>query len=357
MDAERRFCQGEDEAKPCRAAQGLEELGGALQIAYPIDRHPHILACLNDLPQTNEWHGDHDCVIMNLMNERGHEDETDWAEQLDSLERDGQISAPWVGQAIRWLIETAGNPIAHVIDVGSGPGYAACTWAQTVPSAHVAALDPIPVFLERTRQRADEFGLGGRVSTHAGDIESTLPTLPRADLVWSSHVIHHLPDPIGALRILGDRLTKGGRVAIAEGGLPMRVLPTGYGVGRPSFISRLEATLSDYYLREWDLVPAAIGGSADWPLMLREAGLTPVATRSFLVEFSAPVDNAIRAHVVNHFEHVRERIGGELDRADAIALDRLLSESGDESLRVRPDLFLLTAQTVHVATAGDGNGD
>jgi SAM-dependent methyltransferase len=276
--------------------------------------------------------------------------DADWANELAALERSGHIAGPWVSEAIAWLGETAsGHPIEHIIDVGCGPGFAGCTFAETIPSAQISALDPTALFLERTRQRAADLGIAHRISTFEGDIESTLPLLPDADLIWVSHVIHHLPDPVGALEVLGRKLTPHGRVAIAEGGLPMRVLPGGYGVGLPSFISRLEARLSDHYVNEWGLTPAAVGGARAWPVMLREAGLAPRATRTFLLDHPAPVDDLVRAHVVGHFTHVRDAIGHLLDRADGAALDRLLNADDEASLVRRPDLFVLSAQTVHVA--------
>lgn len=273
-----------------------------------------------------------------------------WAEHLAGLERDGHVSSPWVAQAVRWLAEdVAGAPIKHVIDVGAGPGFAACAFAEFLPGAHVSALDPTSTFLTRTQERATERGVTDRLSTHEGDIDSGLDALASADLVWVSHVVHHTVDPVDALRKLGSSLTADGHLAVVEGGLPMRVLPGGYGVGTPGLPARLDAVMSAYAADEWHLTGKAVGGTKDWPPMLREAGLVPVQSRTFLLDRPAPVDDLVRTYLVEHFANVREHAGDRLDRADAAALDRLLDPADEASLWRRSDLFVLSASTVHVA--------
>ncbi|CAN5899065.1 hypothetical protein BH23ACT5_BH23ACT5_10500 [soil metagenome] len=67
--------------------------------------------------------------------------------------------------------------------MGSGPGFAACAFAEALSFAHVTALDPTPLFVERTGERARQRGVGDRVSGRVGDIDSCLDALPKADLV------------------------------------------------------------------------------------------------------------------------------------------------------------------------------
>ncbi|MEJ7755539.1 MAG: class I SAM-dependent methyltransferase [Nocardioidaceae bacterium] len=207
----------------------------------------------------------------------------------------------------------------------------------------------IPRADPRTRPRAR---CRGPLEHSRGDIDSSLSALASADLVWSSHVVHHTADPVDALRKLGSLLTADGRLAIAEGGLPMRVLPGDYGLGAPGFPARLDATLDEYAVREWGLPEAATGGAKDWPVMFGDAGLVPVQSRTFLLDRPAPLHDTVRAYVVAQFAKVREQVGDRLDRADARALDRLLDASDQVSLIRRPDLFVLSASTVHIAARG-----
>ncbi|MGF1618582.1 MAG: class I SAM-dependent methyltransferase [Acidimicrobiia bacterium] len=273
-----------------------------------------------------------------------------WDDQLESLESDGHVSLGAVKDAIMWLSEISGNRLMGcIIDVGSGPGYAACAFAEFFPDARITALDSTLPFLESAEQRARSLGVGDRVALCHGELESVIGDLAFADLIWASHVIHHLPDPLAALRLLGDRLADGGLLALAEGGLPVRVLPGGYGVGRPSMPARLDAAMSDYWAGEWDLTDQAVGGGRDWPLLLADAGLVPGASRTFVVEHRAPLDARVRRYIVDRYEGFREAVGDALDPEDAAGLDVLLDARDPRSFQQRPDLFLLTAQTVHTA--------
>jgi hypothetical protein len=83
-------------------------------------------------------------------------------------------------------------------------------------------------------------------------------------------------------------------------------------------------------------------------MLMAEAGMTDTVTRAFLVHAPAPIDEPTRAHVVAYYERAREAIGEELNEQDARALDVLLDPDDERSLIRRPDVFLLSASTVHV---------
>jgi SAM-dependent methyltransferase len=255
-----------------------------------------------------------------------------------------------IAEVIDWLVTTSSEPTRAVVDVGAGPGYAACAFARAIPDARVVALDPTRELLERAAQRAREAGVADRFDTVEGDIDSGIDRVPAADLIWCSHVLHHLPDPVVGLRVLVERLRPGGRVAVREGGLPTRVLPSGYGVGSAGFAARLEALMADRMQHEWGMTHAAAGGDHDWPVLMTKAGLADVASRAFLVHAPAPVDEATRAHVVAYYTRARDALEESLDAEDARALDILLDEDDERSLVRRPDVFLLSASTVHVGT-------
>src|SRR5690606_7902869 len=129
--------------------------------------------------------------------------------------------------------ELAPARVERVLDVGSGPGVMSCLLAETFPSAEVVAVDAGASLLDRVAARAGGRGLGGRVVTRQAELPDGLDDLGEADLVWSSHVLHHLGDQQQALTRLAARLRPGGLLALAEGGLPMRFLPRDIGFGRP----------------------------------------------------------------------------------------------------------------------------
>lgn len=271
-----------------------------------------------------------------------------WSSQLASLERDGRISLSWLPAALDWIMDAMPRDgIHHVVDAGAGVGSAACAISQQLPLARVTALEPEPVLFRRTEDRIRELGLDARASAVLGDIQTGLADIQPADLIWCSHVLHHLDDPVAGIATLGDTLTPGGLLAVVEGGLPMRVLPGGYGVGDPSLVTRLESQMSDFYSARWHM--PITRGDADWPLLIRDAGYQHLGSRTFLTDFPAPLDRDIREHIVDHFTAVLAAIGDGLTGGDRAALERLVDLDDPASLENREDVFLLAATTVHLA--------
>ncbi|GAB3727914.1 class I SAM-dependent methyltransferase [Amycolatopsis oliviviridis] len=276
-----------------------------------------------------------------------------WEDELATVERDAAVSEPMVRQAVRWLART--HPLGDgslVLDVGSGPGSATVILAEEFPDSEVIAVDPTVGFTARATARFAEHGLGRRVRAGYGEIgTSSLSALGPADLVWCAHVVHHLPDPVAALRELSSLLVPGsGVLAVAEGGLSARFLPGGYGVGNPGFVSRLEAALSDHFVGSWSLTGAAVGGGRDWPLLLADAGLRHRVTRTFLLDLPAPASPEVRGHVVDRFTRIQRLVGPALSEEDSAALARLLDPADPVALVNRPDLFVLQATTWHLGS-------
>lgn len=277
---------------------------------------------------------------------------SDWVSELAEVERDGAIAVPMVRQAVGWLADLlplgAGS---RILDVGAGPGYAVTLLAEAFSRSELVAVDPTAPFVTRATERFAELRLGDRVRAVRDAIGApTLAELAPADLVWCAHVVHHLPDPVTALRDLGRLLSPHGVLAVAEGGLATRFLPGGYGVSWPSFVNRLEATLSDYYVQTWSLTETAVGGHQDWPVLLADAGLRHRASRSFLLDYPAPVSDQVRGYAVDRFARIQQLVGDRLSDADAAALARLLDPDDPAALVNRPDLFMLGATTFHLAT-------
>lgn len=276
------------------------------------------------------------------------EDRQLWEESNDLIERDGELALPWIRQAFDWLLERSTRPIASFLDVGCGPAVASCQFAQMSAQTKVTAVDATPAFVRLGAARAARMGLSGRVRLRVGDVLDGLD-LPAADLVWAAHVIHHLPDPVAGLAELGRLVSPGGIVAVVEGGLPMRVLPAGYGVAHPSFVARVEAALSDYFIDAYDLPQRVTSGGEDWPALMVAAGLEHRASRTFLLDLPAPLEPTVRAYLVDKFNHVHDVVGASLDPADVHALERLIDPADPMSLHQRRDLYVLAAHTVHLA--------
>jgi SAM-dependent methyltransferase len=235
----------------------------------------------------------------------------------------------------------------RVIDVGSGPGVAACLLAQRFPDAEVVAADGTPELLEHARQRAERLGV--RLVTRHANFPEDLAALPEADLIWTSHVMHHVGDQVAALTALAGRLRPGGVLAVGEGGLPRRTLPRDIGFGRPGLQVRLDAAVSERFERMRAELPGSVAVVEDWPEMLRAAGLIDARSRSYLVDRPAPLTGGARHWVRQDLQRHRDSLGDVLDADDLATLDRLLDPADPAGIDQRPDVYLLTARTVHVA--------
>ena len=271
-------------------------------------------------------------------------DPVDWAALGPDLIADAEVNAPMVDQALEWL--TRRVPQAGlVLDVGSGPGVAACRFAQLLPGATVVAADGAAALLALARQRAERLGLGDRVTTRQVKLPDGLADLPRADVIWVSGVAHHLPDPAAGVRAFADLLQPGGVLALREGGLPLHYLPAAADGGLTARITAVDNALS----RDHAHPMGAIDAPRSWPELLAEAGLSGVRSRSFLLDRPAPLPEPARRYLARILHRTREQLADHLTADDRARLDVLADPGHPESVLRRADVFLLRAATVHTA--------
>ncbi|MFB7668474.1 class I SAM-dependent methyltransferase [Kitasatospora sp. NPDC056138] len=269
----------------------------------------------------------------------------DWAAMADLLELDGETHSPYLEQAFELLADPSRPAPRRILDIGSGPGVAACRLAAAFPQAEVTAVDGTPELLARAEARAERLGV--RLRTRVAEFPAGLAALGPADLVWSGQVVHHVGDQQDALDRLAGLLRPGGVLAIVEGGLPSRWLPRDLGFGRPELAARLDALVADRFSRMRAELPGTVAVAEDWPGMLRSAGLAEVRSRTFLVDLPAPLPEGPRQAVRRTLERQRASLAEHLDADDAATLDRLLDPADPAGVDRRTDLFLLAARTVH----------
>lgn len=266
----------------------------------------------------------------------------DWAAMADMLELEGETHSPYVRQALDELKQLRPR---RILDIGSGPGVAACRLATVFDQAEVTAVDGAPELLARAERRAERLGI--RLRTRVAEFPEGLADLGSAELVWSGQVVHHVGDQQGALNQLVGLLEPGGVLALVEGSLPTRWLPRDLGFGRAGLQARLDAGMAERFNRMRAELSGSVALVEDWPGMLRDAGLAEVRSKTFLVDHPAPLAEGPRQSARLSLRRHREMLGEFLDSEDVAALDRLLDPTDPAGVDQRADLFLLTAKTVH----------
>lgn len=276
-------------------------------------------------------------------------DHMDFADMVPLLEQEAELFSPLYTEAAAWLREQRPET-GLIVDAGSGPGVISCLLADAFPAARVVAVDGVESLLERARARAGRLGVGDRFSTVRADLADGLGDVEYpADLLWASRSLHHVGDQGAALAGFARALAPGGTLALLEGGLPPRYLPRDIGMGRPGLQSRIDVVHDEFFDRMRAGLPGAVAETEDWPALLTAAGLRHTATRTFLVDLPAPLSDEARAFVVTALTRLRDSLGEGLDPDDLAILDRLLDPEDKAGVHHRPDVFLLTAHTVHVA--------
>jgi SAM-dependent methyltransferase len=273
---------------------------------------------------------------------------------LDTLAVNAAFDRGWVEAAVEWLLVAA--PADVVLDVGCGAGGAAHAFAARLPDgARVVAVDRDPRLLEIAQRGAREQGVDRRIRWSVGEVGALPLPAACADLVWASGVVHHLADQQAGVSSLAALARPGGRVALVEGGLPMRCLPheIGAGLGRPGLEARLDEARARWFVdmrAELGGVPMPYG----WPEALGRAGLTGVRTRSFLAESAPPLDAVGRSIAEQHLTSALTELGDRLDATDREALSRLLDPADAAYVGRRTDLVVTAVRTVHVGTVPAG---
>lgn len=276
-----------------------------------------------------------------------------WADEADRLCAAVADDAAWYTSIARELARPTDR---LAVDVGcGGAGMAVALGAALPPAAFVVAVDGDGDVLDAARRRIIESGIDdGHIRLLRADLDTDLAVLPvaarGADIVWASASVHHLADQQGAIDALAALLAPGGRLALAEGGLPSRHLPWDVGVGEPGLEVRLAAAEDRWFARMRAGVPGSVPMPYGWPTALRRAGLVDVSTRTFTLELPLPLNDQDLGAVLISLRHRVDRADadGELRPADKAAWNRLFDPADPAWLGHRDDLYSLGARSVHL---------
>ena len=281
----------------------------------------------------------------------GHLDEADWEEWAAQTELEGEVLIGFVTGTVEQVNALRGEdapPVRRVLDIGSGPGVGTCELASLFPEAHVVALDGSPAMLGRAAERANEHGLGARISTHLAELPDGIDGLEPVDLIWASMSLHHVGDEVGLLRLLRDLLEPQGIIALAEVAEPMRVLPDTLDVGRPGLAERLYDAGEKWFASMREGLPGAVP-SSDLTSMVTAAGFEVLDVRIARESFDAPLSENVRQMVLGHLRRTRRHLEELLGHEDLEAIDVLTDPHDERAVVHRPDVFVAASRQMVIA--------
>lgn len=277
----------------------------------------------------------------------------DWAAALERLRANDELYRDVRGELARRLV----RPMTRVVlDVGSGAGGMGAAFAAALADTGgtVVLVDSTPELVQAAGAHVRAVA-GPRVDVHTVQADAGRDGLadlvPRADLVFASLVVHHLPDQQRGLHRLAGLLHPGGRLAVVEGGLEPRFLPWDIGVGEPGLQGRLHAAWNEWFGQMRTAIDGSVRLPIGWNLALAEAGLVDVNTFSYLIDKPAPLTDQERALVLQRLSLLRAAAEPGLAEPDLRTLDQLLDPQSPHYLGHRDDVFLLAAETVYLGSA------
>ncbi|HZX03071.1 class I SAM-dependent methyltransferase [Kribbella sp.] len=289
--------------------------------------------------------------------------EIDWAGEAGRLRASAEGETDWNAAVAGTLVRDGDQVLA---DVGCGGGGMAKALAEARPGTTVVAIDADPDVLEQAREHT-----AGLVRCELASMDDGAEPLRQAigapaDLIWASASVHHAADQQAAVDALASLLSPGGRLALAEGGLPARHLPWDLGLGEPGLELRLDLAQDRWFKVMRDSLPGSVPMPYGWTEALTRAGLVDVTTRSVLSETPAPLPRGRLDGVVNAFRTRIERLTGGghghghghvvpdaewLSPEDVGAWRQLLDPEGPYFLGRRTDLAVLSVRSVHIGHA------
>jgi malonyl-CoA O-methyltransferase len=124
-----------------------------------------------------------------------------------SYDEAAQVQAETAQHLVDWA--TPLQSPSSILDIGAGTGFVAAAVAKRWPRAAVTAMDSAPNMLLRARQKLPKLEIITGDALEVG-------VDPRFDTIFSSMLLHWLPDPHAALRRWQGWLKPGGRLYTAQ---------------------------------------------------------------------------------------------------------------------------------------------
>jgi ubiquinone/menaquinone biosynthesis C-methylase UbiE len=255
-----------------------------------------------------------------------------------------RLTLPMLQEIVGWL---GVGPGMRVLDVGCGPGTFAALAADA--GAEVVAVDVSAGVIETAKAQAARLGLAERISFETASLLDLPFEAAQFDLVWASMVIHHIEDPVAAMTELGRVLKPGGRIAIREGGLPLRLLPFDIGIGEPGLQDRLKVASNQWFAAMQRATLGKLPYPYGWLRLLRDGGFSAATVKSFAFDACAPFEPWAMDMLARRLRHTYERMeyGDFLSAEDRALIETITDPASPHALHHRDDLHLQLADSIY----------
>jgi SAM-dependent methyltransferase len=119
------------------------------------------------------------------------------------------------------------TPTSKILDVGCGPGTISMGFAKYVPEGSVTAIDITEEVLSQARERlSSQIDPPTNIIFESGNVLDGLKYPDETfDVIFTSQVLIHVPDPVKALREMRRVCKTNGVVCCREGDYPFRYYP------------------------------------------------------------------------------------------------------------------------------------
>lgn len=282
-------------------------------------------------------HGQHADHRGDHRHDDGHDKAFESAAVVALLELEGEVFAQFTALAVGRLqpsLDAAGVVVTRVVDLGCGPGVAACDLATLFDSASVIAADSSPAMLERAMAGAARLGLAAQVEARPIDLDGDLRSLGTCDVVFASMSLHHVHDEIATLGRVRSLLEPTGLLCVLERADPpvLRLAEEG---GRPGLWTRLELAWQRWFDDMRGRLPGATKADM-YPSMLRAAGFEIVVDETIEIDVDVYGSAAARSFAARLLQRTGTDLAPYADAADLEVLPRLahaMSASNDDASR------------------------
>ncbi len=258
----------------------------------------------------------------------------------DKLERFGRFAAP----ELKRIFEGLGlAPGVRVLDVGCGVGVSTGILAEVAgDGAQVVGLDlSLPHLRNATA--------GPKVALVQADAAALCFRDRSFDLIWSCNTVHHLADPVAALRAMQPALRAGGRIVLAQSGL----LPEMYFAWDAPLDDAVRRACHESYRARYGLASANIASVRGLVGLLQGAGMRVESVHTGAIERVQPLSAADRAYFAETVfaGYWDERMTPYLEEPYRSALRRNVDPSSRDYCLDRDDFHHVQTMTVCAGSA------